>query len=116
MDITQVITQHLLSILALVVGAVANQVINYILGRFGLKGLKIAEILATNAVKAVEQTSTELHGQEKFDLAKQKLVEMAKQQGLNINSAVIDTFIESAVKNMNEAYGKATTTTDTVGR
>lgn len=71
-EITNIITGSSLSILTILAGIVVKLVKDYLLKKGGEKAVKIAEIVARNAVEAVEQISydKDIKGIEKLTEAK----------------------------------------------
>ena len=72
----------------------------------GEKTIKIVEILARNAVNAVEQVSTQTgyKGQEKLEQAQTKIRAELNKYNISMTDKDLDTFVESAVKQMNDAW------------
>ncbi|HER5921896.1 TPA: phage holin, partial [Streptococcus pyogenes] len=71
-EITNIITGSSLSILTILAGIVVKLVKDYLLKKGGEKAVKIAEIVARNAVEAVEQIAydKDIKGIEKLTEAK----------------------------------------------
>lgn len=74
----------------------------------GEKAVKIAEIVARNAVEAVEQISVEvgIKGQDKLTEAKTAVIDGLSQYNINLTQTQLETFIEAAVKRMNDEWKK----------
>ncbi|CJA71876.1 phage holin%2C LL-H family [Streptococcus pneumoniae] len=91
-QITEIITNGAISILVILAGVVVRAVKEYLVKKGGEKTIKIVEILAKNAVNAVEQVAAETgyKGDEKLAQA--------------MTDKDLDTFVESAVKQMNDAW------------
>ena len=72
----------------------------------GEKAVKIAEILAKNAVHAVEQVAAETgyKGDEKLEQARDKVRAELTKYNISMTDKDLDTFVESAVKQMNDAW------------
>ena len=72
----------------------------------GEKAVKIAEILAKNAVHAVEQVATETgyKGDEKLEQAKVYMISELKKYNVSMTDKDLEVFVESAVKQMNDAW------------
>ena len=64
------------------------------------------EILAKNAVNAVEQVATEtgFKGYEKLEQARDKVRAELTKYNISMTDKDLDTFVESAVKQMNDAW------------
>lgn len=58
------------------------------------------------AVAAVEQTVAHLHGYEKAEAAKDKVIAILNEKGLPVSEVEIDALIEKSVKEMNDAFKK----------
>ena len=92
--------------LAVAVGGIVKAVKDYLLRKGGEKAVKIAEILAKNAVNAVEQVTSETgyKGEEKLEQARTKIRTELSKYNISMTDKDLDTFVESAVKQMNDAW------------
>ncbi|HET5481287.1 phage holin, partial [Streptococcus pneumoniae] len=74
-QITEIITNGAISILVVLAGVVVRAVKDYLVQKGGEKTIKIVEILAKNAVNAVEQVASEtgFKGDEKLAQARAKV-------------------------------------------
>ena len=92
--------------LAVATGSIVKAVKDYLLRKGGEKAVKIAEILAKNAVNAVEQVSAEtgFKGEEKLKQARIKIRAELNKYNISMTDSDLDTFVESAVKQMNDAW------------
>ncbi len=92
--------------LAVAVGSVVKAVKEYLLQKGGEKAVKIAEILAKNAVHAVEQVAQETgyKGDEKLEQAKVYMISELKKYNVTMTDKELEVFVESAVKQMNDAW------------
>lgn len=92
--------------LAVAVGIIVKAVKEYLLQKGGEKAVKIAEILAKNAVHAVEQVATETgyKGDEKLEQAKVYMISELKKYNVTMTDKELEVFVESAVKQMNDAW------------
>ena len=92
--------------LAVAVGNIVKAVKEYLLRKGGEKAVKIAEILAKNAVHAVEQVATETgyKGDEKLEQAKVHMLAELKKYNVNMTDKELEVFVESAVKQTNDAW------------
>lgn len=81
-----------------------TQIITVSVPIFGI----IAEIVARNAVEAVEQISVEvgIKGQDKLTEAKTAVIDGLSQYNINLTQTQLETFIEAAVKRMNDEWKK----------
>nr|DAU11158.1 MAG TPA: holin [Caudoviricetes sp.] len=101
-QITDIVVSGAMSVLVVLVGIVVNSVKQYLLTRGGKKAIETAEILAKNAVQATEQVADKLgiNGQDKFEHAKTSLIESLEAYNIYLTNDQLNTFIESAVKQM----------------
>ena len=92
--------------LAVAIGSIVKAVKDYLLRKGGEKAVKIAEILAKNAVHAVEQVATETgyKGDEKLEQAKVYMISELKKYNVSMTDKDLEVFVESAVKQMNDAW------------
>lgn len=92
--------------LAVATGSIVKAVKDYFLRKGGEKAVKIAEILAKNAVNAVEQVASETgyKGEEKLEQARIKIRSELNKYNISMTDSDLDTFVESAVKQMNDAW------------
>lgn len=92
--------------LAVAVGNIVKAVKDYLLRKGGEKAVKIAEILAKNAVHAVEQVAQETgyKGDEKLEQAKVYMISELKKYNVSMTDKELEVFVESAVKQMNDAW------------
>ena len=92
--------------LAVAVGNIVKAVKEYLLRKGGEKAVKIAEILAKNAVHAVEQVAQETgyKGDEKLEQAKVYMISELKKYNVTMTDKELEVFVESAVKQMNDAW------------
>mgnify|MGYP000989074314 CR=1 FL=1 len=105
-QINEIIINAAISILIILAGIAVKTVKEYLIKKGGEKTVKIVEILAKNAVNAVEQVSTETgyKGQEKLEQARIKIRAELSKYNISMTDKDMDTFIESAVKQMNDAW------------
>ncbi|VKV70667.1 phage holin, LL-H family [Streptococcus pneumoniae] len=105
-QITEIITNGAISILVILAGVVVRVVKEYLVKKGGEKTIKIVEILAKNAVNAVEQVAAETgyKGDEKLAQARAKIRAELTKYNTSMTDKDLDTFVESAVKQMNDAW------------
>ena len=105
-QITEIITNGAISILVILAGITVKTIKEYLVKKGGEKTVKIVEILAKNAVNAVEQVSAETgyKGEEKLEQARIKIRAELNKYNIGMTDKDMDTFIESAVKQMNDAW------------
>ncbi|HEO5199026.1 TPA: phage holin [Streptococcus agalactiae] len=104
---TQIITVSV-PIFGIIAGIFAHEVKKLLIKKGGEKAVKIAEIVARNAVEAVEQISVEvgIKGQDKLTEAKTAVIDGLSQYNINLTQTQLETFIEAAVKRMNDEWKK----------
>lgn len=105
-QINEILLNGAISILVILAGIAVKAVKDYLVQKGGEKTIKIVEILAKNAVNAVEQVASEtgFKGDEKLGQARDKVrVELAKYN-ISMTDKDLDTFVESAVKQMNDTW------------
>lgn len=105
-QINEIITNGAVSIAIILLGIAVKSVKDYLIKEGGEKTVKIVEILAKNAVNAVEQVSAEtgFKGEEKLEQARAKIRAELSKYNISMTDKDLDTFVESAVKQMNEAW------------
>ena len=105
-QINEILLNGAISILIVLVGIAVKAVKEYLVQKGGEKTIKIVEILAKNAVNAVEQVSAETgyKGEEKLEQARIKIRAELNKYNINMTDSDLDTFVESAVKQMNDAW------------
>ena len=105
-QINEILLNGAISILVILVGVAVKAVKEYLVQKGGEKTIKIVEILAKNAVNAVEQVSAETgyKGEEKLEQARIKIRAELNKYNISMTDRDLDTFVESAVKQMNDAW------------
>lgn len=105
-QINEIIANGAISILVILLGIVVKAIKEYLVKKGGEKTIKIVEILAKNAVNAVEQVSAETgyKGEEKLEQARIKIRSELNKYHISMTDKDLDTFVESAVKQMNDAW------------
>ncbi|CWL95644.1 phage holin [Streptococcus pneumoniae] len=105
-QITEIIIAFATSFLTVAVGGIVKAVKDYLLRKGGEKAVIIAEILAKNAVHAVEQVASETgyKGEEKLEQARAKVRAELTKYNISMTDKDLDTFVESAVKQMNDVW------------
>ena len=105
-QINEIITNGAVSIAIILLAIAVKSVKEYLIKEGGEKTVKIAEILAKNAVHAVEQVATETgyKGDEKLEQAKVYMISELKKYNVSMTDKELDVFVESAVKQMNDAW------------
>ena len=105
-QINEIITNGAVSIAIILLGIAVKSVKDYLIKEGGEKTVKIVEILAKNAVNSVEQVASETgyKGQEKLEQARAKIRAELSKYNISMTDKDLDTFVESAVKQMNDAW------------
>ena len=105
-QISEIITNGAISILVILAGAAVKAVKEYLVKKGGEQTVKIVEILAKNAVNAVEQVASETgyKGEEKLEQARSKIRAELSKYNISMTDRALDTFIEASVKQMNDAW------------
>nr|DAY87391.1 MAG TPA: holin [Caudoviricetes sp.] len=105
-QITEIILASATGILTILAGIAVKSIKDYLLRKGGEKAVKIAEILAKNAVHAVEQVASETgyKGEEKLEQARDKVRAELTKYNISMTDKGLDTFVEAAVKQMNDAW------------
>lgn len=105
-QINEILLNGAISILIILIGIVVKAVKDYLIKKGGEKTIKIVEILAKNAVNAVEQVASETgyKGEEKLEQARAKIRAELSKYNISMTDKDLDTFVESAVKQMNDAW------------
>lgn len=107
-QINEIIINAAISILVILTGIAVKSIKEYLVKKGGEQSVKIVEILAKNAVNAVEQVSAEtgFKGEEKLEQARIKIRAELNKYNIGMTDKDLDTFVESAVKQMNDAWSE----------
>ena len=105
-QINEILLNGAISILVILAGIAVKAVKDYLVQKGGEKTIKIVEILAKNAVNAVEQVVSETgyKGEEKLKQARDKVRAELNKYNISMTDKDLDTFVESAVKQMNDTW------------
>nr|DAM98862.1 MAG TPA: holin [Caudoviricetes sp.] len=105
-QINEIIANGAISILVILLGIVVKSIKDYLIKKGGEQTVKIVEILAKNAVNAVEQVASETgyKGEEKLEQARTKIRAELSKYNISMSDKELDTFVESAVKKMNDSW------------
>ncbi|MCQ8267801.1 phage holin [Streptococcus suis] len=92
----------------IVIVTIVKTVKEYLLRKGGVAAVRTLEIVANHAVQAVEQLAkdpkVELHGEQKLELAKEKVRDELTKYNFYFTDEQLNTFIEAAVHAMNSAW------------
>ncbi|EKS16963.1 phage holin [Streptococcus sp. F0441] len=105
-QITEIIVASATGILTILAGVAVKSIKDFLIKKGGEKTIKIVEILAKNAVNAVEQVASETgyKGEEKLEQARTKIRAELSKYNISMTDKDLNTFVESAVKQMNDAW------------
>ena len=105
-QITEIIIASATGILTVLAGIAVKSIKDFLIKKGGEKTIKIVEILAKNAVNAVEQVAQEtgFKGEEKLEQARTKIRAELNKYNISMTDKDLDTFVEPAVKQMNDAW------------
>ena len=105
-QITEIIIVSATGILTVLAGIAVKSIKDFLIKKGGEKTIKIVEILAKNAVNAVEQVAQEtgFKGEQKLEQARTKIRAELNKYNISMTDKDLDTFVESAVKQMNDAW------------
>ncbi|HEL2201667.1 TPA: phage holin [Streptococcus suis] len=104
--LTELILGTATGIFGIVSGVIIHEIKKYLITKGGKRAIEITEILARNAVNAVEQI-TKLDQDkhvDKLDMAKRRVTGQLAKYNIYMTETQLETFIESAVKQMNDAW------------
>ncbi|HEL1705904.1 TPA: phage holin [Streptococcus suis] len=107
--LTELILGTATGIFGIVGGMIVHEVKKYLIAKGGKRAVEITEILARNAVNAVEQIAKLDHDKllDKYDMAKSRITSQLAKYNIYMTDTQLETFIESAVKQMNDAWKEA---------
>lgn len=105
-QITEIIVASATGILTILAGIAVKSIKDFLIKKGGEKTIKIVEILAKNAVNAVEQIAsvTGFKGKDKLKQARDKIRAELTKYGISMTDRELDTFIEASVKQMNDSW------------
>ena len=105
-NLTELILGTATGIFGLLAGTIIHEVKKYLIAKGGKRAIEITEILARNAVNAVEQITKldQEHHVDKLDMAKRRITSQLAKYNIYMTETQLETFIESAVKQMNDAW------------
>lgn len=82
------------------VGYIAKQVTSYLKKKGIVSQISSNKEIVKIVVNAIEQTHKHLNGDEKLNLAKIEILQIAKSKGLKITEKELDLLIEHSVKEL----------------
>lgn len=104
--LTELILGTATGILAILAGTIIHEVKKYLIAKGGKRAVEIAEILAKNAVNAVEQVANETgyKGADKLASAKAQILTELQKYNIHMSEDDLTLFVESAVKQMHDSW------------
>ena len=105
-QLTEIIVSSAAGILTIIGGMIVHEVKKYLVAKGGEKAVLITEILAKNAVNAVEQVASEtgFKGADKLASAKAQILAELQKYNIHMSDDDLTLFVESAVKQMHDAW------------
>ncbi|HFU3810390.1 TPA: phage holin [Streptococcus suis] len=108
MNLQEMILTALSTLSGIVIITIVKMVKEYLLRKGGAAAVRTLEIVANHAVQAVEQLAkdpkVEMHGEQKIELAKEKVRDELAKYNFYFTDEQLNTFIEAAVHAMNSAW------------
>ena len=104
--LTELILGTATGIFGIATWVIIHEVKKYLIAKGGKRAVEITEILARNAVNAVEQITKldqERH-EDKLDMAKRLITSQLEKYNIYMTETQLETFIESAVKQMHDSW------------
>ena len=85
---------------------IIHEVKKYLIAKGGKRAVEITEILARNAVNAVEQVANETgyKGADKLASAKAQILTELQKYNIHMSEDDLTLFVESAVKQMHDSW------------
>ena len=104
--LTELILGTATGIFGIATGVIIHEVKKYLIAKGGKRAVEVTEILARNAVNAVEQITKldKEHHVDKLDMAKRRITSQLAKYNIYMTETQLETFIESAVKQMNDVW------------
>ena len=105
-QLTELIIGSATGILAILAGTIIHEVKKYLIAKGGKRVIEITEILARNAVNAVEQVANETgyKGADKLASAKAQILTELQKYNIHMSEDDLTLFVESAVKQMHDSW------------
>lgn len=102
-DFIQALTPALVSVVVVILGYVANiagVAIKQVADKYEIKAkLDANKTIVDMSVKYAQQVFKEANGEEKYEQAKDKALEIMNQKGIHISDAELNMLIEASVAN-----------------
>lgn len=103
-ELMNAIISGLGTILIALVGYVSNALASYLKAKGLTDKLNKKKYLVDIAVNAIEQVYQNEDGEKKLQYARSEALRLLKENGLTVTEAELNSFVESAVKAMNDGF------------
>lgn len=104
-EIMEAIQPMIVNVIVTVVGIVASYVGLKVKSIYNEKvNTKEKETVVQHTVEYVEQVYKDVHGEEKFNAAMDKVIELLEEKGIEFTKAELEVLIESAVNGFNKGF------------
>lgn len=104
-EIMEAIQPMIANVIVTVVGIVASYVGLKVKSIYNEKvNTKEKETVVQHTVEYVEQVCKDVHGEEKFNAAMDKVIELLEEKGIEFTKAELEVLIESAVNGFNKGF------------
>ncbi|MDO6628720.1 hypothetical protein CON15_19105 [Bacillus cereus] len=97
----------ILYLVGFVIVTVGGYAIRFLKKEGILTKLQQQDMLVKIAVTSVQQGYSSLRGEQKLNIAKKQIVEMANHHGIKINEEQLNHVINAAVKELKKDFGEA---------
>lgn len=109
-DFIQALTPALVSVVVVILGYVANiagVAIKQVADKYEIKAkLDANKTIVDMSVKYAQQVFKEANGEEKYEQAKNKALEIMNQKGIHISDAELNMLIEASVANFKKGLSQ----------
>lgn len=109
-DFIQALTPALVSVVVVILGYVANiagVAIKQVADKYEIKAkLDANKTIVDMSVKYAQQVFKEANGEEKYEQAKDKALEIMNQKGIHISDAELNMLIEASVANFKKGLSQ----------
>ena len=104
--LTELILGTATGIFGIATWVIIHEVKKYLIAKGGKRAVEITEILARNAVNAVEQVANETgyKGADKLASAKAQILTELQKYNIHMSEDDLTLFVESAVKQMHDSW------------
>ena len=103
MEIINILLPHILEAVGVIIGVVFyNLIKKYSKTIQRLSDNEVIRNIIEHTVEYVEQVFKDIHGKDKLNEAKTKIIKILNDKGIKLTDEEIEILIESAVKQMND--------------